>query len=399
MKRAIVVIPTYNERANIERVIKRLLEVFAKIDHWQMSILVVDDTSPDKTYQLVEELSKRYKNVHLLVNQKKSGLGGAYLKGMAEAFNHLQADVIFEFDADLSHDPTKIPDFLAEIDNGADMVLGSRYIPGGGIPKNWGFHRKLLSVVGNWIIMAVLTNFSIRDWTTGYRAISKKVYQTVHDKLDSAQFFGYTFQIGFLYSAVKAGFDIREVPFQFVDRTEGESKLGPEYIKNTLLFIFRVRIQEILNHRVFKFLVVGGTGTVVQLLSLQLFRYILPVFSFFAVTNYLVATFLSIEVAIGSNFALNNMWTFADRKLPLAQLPAKFLQFNVTSAGSILIQLLVAFFGERFFGIFAIFNFSWPLAFTFDSGTLYVMIGIVLGLFWNFFAYNKFIWKERGKQH
>jgi len=398
MKRAIVIIPTYNERANIERVITKLLAVFPKVDHWQLGILVVDDTSPDKTYQLVAELAKRHHNVHLVVNQKKSGLGGAYLKGMAVAFGELKADVIFEFDADLSHDPTKIPDFLAAIDRGADMVLGSRYIPGGGIPKNWGWHRKLLSVVGNWIIMTVLTNFSIRDWTTGYRAISRQVYQAVHDKLDSAQFFGYTFQIGFLYSAVKAGYKIVEVPFQFVDRTEGESKLGPEYIKNTLLFIFKVKIQEVLNHRIFKFIVVGGTGTLVQLISLQLFRYLLPEFNVLSITDYLAATFLSIEVAIGSNFLLNNLWTFADRKLALSQFPAKFLQFNVTSAGSILIQLVVAFLGEKLFGIFTIFTFTWPMILRFDSGTLYVVIGIILGLFWNFFAYNKFIWKESGKR-
>src|SRR5690606_21568905 len=103
-----------------------------------------------------------------------AGLGGAYLKGMTEAFENLGADVIFEFDADLSHDPRKIPQFLAKIDQGYDFVLGSRYIPGGGIPADWGLHRKFLSVVGNLIIMVVLTDFSIRDWTTGYRAISKK---------------------------------------------------------------------------------------------------------------------------------------------------------------------------------------------------------------------------------
>jgi dolichol-phosphate mannosyltransferase len=105
----------------------------------------------------------QHKNVHLHSNAKKAGLGGAYLSGMKVAFGELCADVIFEFDADFSHDPTKIPDFLQKIDEGYDFVLGSRYIPGGSIPENWGFHRKFLSIVGNLFINVVLTNFSIRD--------------------------------------------------------------------------------------------------------------------------------------------------------------------------------------------------------------------------------------------
>ena len=172
-KKAVIILPTYNERENIAHTIEVLQGVFAKIKNWHMSILVVDDTSPDKTYELVSQIAKKSTNVHLLINKQKNGLGAAYLKGMAEAFGRLEADVVFEFDADLSHDPTKIPEMLNRIDQGADMVLGSRYIKGGGIPSNWGWHRKFLSIVGNWTIMLVLTNFKIRDWTSGFRAITK----------------------------------------------------------------------------------------------------------------------------------------------------------------------------------------------------------------------------------
>jgi putative flippase GtrA len=187
---------------------------------------------------------------------------------------------------------------------------------------------------------------------------------------------------------------VAEVPFKFKDRTKGKSKLGPEYIKNTLLYIFKVRLQEIFNNRIFKFLVVGGIGTIVQLITLQLFRAIIPFFDWYIITNYLLSAFLSIEIAIASNFALNNTWTFADRKIKLSKWPAKFFQFNLTSAGSILIQLIVATAGEKLFGFFVLFTL--PLInLPFDTGTLYVMIGIILGLFWNFFAYNKFIWKKK----
>lgn len=397
MKKAIVIIPTYNECENIEQTLKQVFAVAQTIKDWQLEVLVVDDTSPDKTYQLVEKLQtkKDYQNkLHLLINQEKAGLGAAYLKGMTEAFGPLQADVVFEFDADLSHDPQKIPLFLKEIKNGSQLVLGSRYIEGGSIPQDWGWHRKFMSVLGNLIIRTTLTNFSIKDWTTGYRAITKKAYQSVEKEMNNERFAGYTFQIGFLHKIVRKGLKVSEVPFNFKDRTQGKSKLGPEYIKNTLLYIFKMRIKEILQHRIFKFLVVGGIGTLVQLVSLQLFRAILPGFDWWFITSFILATFFSIEVAIASNFLLNNLWTFADRKIKLSEFPLKFFHFNLTSAGSIIIQLIVATIGERLFGIVELMTVP-VIDYKFDSGTLYVMIGIILGLFWNFFAYNAFIWKKK----
>ncbi|MBU0576150.1 glycosyltransferase family 2 protein [Patescibacteria group bacterium] len=397
MKKAVVIIPTYNEKDNIKQTITEVFDVFAQIKTWRMEILVVDDTSPDKTYEVVKKLQQQQKydsRLHLLLNKQKVGLGVAYLKGMAEAFGKFKADVIFEFDADLSHDQTKIPSFLQRIDQGEEMVLGSRYVPGGGIPNNWGLHRKILSRVGNLVAMTILTDFYIRDWTSGYRAITKKVYDAVSPEMNSEKFAGYTFQIGFLHKARRKGFKIIEIPYKFKDRTHGKSKIGPEYIKNALLYMLKMKIQEIFNHRIFKFLMVGGTGTLIQLAALVLFRAIMPNFDWLFITGFILATFLSIEVAILSNFTLNNIWTFADRKLTLAQAPLKFLQFNLTSAGSILIQLLVATIGERVFGIFDLFIIP-IIKMNFDTGTLYVMIGILLGLFWNFFAYNTFIWKKK----
>lgn len=397
MKKAIVIIPTYNEADNVKTTIKQVFAVFKKIIEWEMHILIVDDTSPDKTYEIVKKLQKNKEyssKLHLLINKQKSGLGGAYLKGMAKAFGDLKADVVFEFDADLSHDETKIPLFLDRIDQGDEMVLGSRYIPGGGIPNDWGFHRKLLSRVGNLVTRLILTDFSINDWTSGYRAITKKVYQAVLPGMQSDKFTGYTFQIGFLHKARQQKFKISEVAYKFKDRTHGESKIGPEYIKNALSYIIKVKIQTILNHRIFKFLMVGGLGTLVQLITLQLFRTLITDFTWLIITSFTVATFLSIEVAILSNFILNNLWTFADRKITLSQAPLKFIQFNVTSAGSILIQLIVATIGEKVWGIFDLLTIP-VIKMNFDSGTLYVIIGILLGLFWNFFAYNTFIWKKK----
>lgn len=395
MAKAIIIIPTYNESGNIEKTLTAIDSVRTTLDkNWKLEVLVVDDNSPDGTADIVKKLSKKFTYVSLLNNPRKSGLGGAYLKGMHKAFEEMNADVIFEFDADLSHDPRKIPQFLKKIDQGYDLVLGSRYIEDGGIPDNWGVHRKFLSIVGNWVIMLILTNFQIRDWTTGYRAIRKSVYESVKKEMASDRFSGYTFQIGFLHKAVRRGFKVAEVPFQFVDRTYGESKLGAEYIKNTLMYILKVRIQEIMKLRAFKFVMVGGLGALIQLSSLHFYRYLIPVNHVPWLTAFQEATLLSIETAIISNFILSNLWTFADRKLTLAQIPVKFLQFNLTSMGSLLIQFLISSGGERFIGLFTVVKL--PIVnIEFDTGFFYAVIGILTGMFWNFFAYSKIIWRKR----
>lgn len=386
MKKAIVIIPTYNERENIQKVVPALETVFNSVKDWQMSILVVDDNSPDKTADAVKDLAQKYPNVHLLINQHKSGLGGAYLKGMAKAFGDLGADIVFEFDADMSHDPNRLPQFLTKIDEGYDLVIGSRYIPGGGIPSNWGLHRKFLSVVGNLVIMLVLGDFRIHDWTSGYRAITRKVYEAVHTELQSEQFSSYTFQTGFLHKTVRKGFKVAEVPFKFVDREIGESKLGFESVKNTFSYIFRVRFQEILASRIFKFVVVGGIGAATQLITLKLWWLFLP---------YKVASFLSIECAVISNFILNNTWTFADRKLSLPQVPVKFIQFNIASSGSIIIQLIIAFVGDLLIGAKRPFLALPFIHFIVTWGLVLSVFGILIGMFWNFFAYNRFVWKKK----
>ena len=387
MQKAIIIIPTYNEAGNLARTLKKLSQVFQKINDWQMQILVVDDNSPDGTAQVVKKLQKKYSFLKLLLNKEKNGLGAAYLKGMDQAFNQLEADLVFEFDADLSHDPHKIPEMLKRIDQGSDLVLGSRYIKGGSIPENWGLHRKFLSIFGNLFIRTIMMDYSIHDWTTGYRAIKKEVYQAVVKELEFERFFGYTFQIGFLHKALRKNFKISEVAFAFKDREIGKSKIGPEYIKNTLLYIMKVRIQEILAMRVFKFAVVGSVGALVQLLSLQLWRLFFP---------FQLAFFAAIETAVVSNFILSNLWTFADRKLKFKEIPLSFIKFNLSSGGSIAIQQLVAIIGETTLGLQNIFIIP-IINYPFDTGTLFAIVGILIGMFWNYFAYNAFIWKKNKK--
>jgi len=188
-----------------------------------------------------------------------------------------------------------------------------------------------------------------------------------------------------LHKTVREGCEVAEVPVESVDRTQCVSKLGSEYIKNTLMYIFKARFQEIIKHRVFKFVVVGGFGAFIQLTTLQIWRIFLP---------FQIAFFLSVECAIVSNFFWNNLWTFSDRKLHPSRWPKKFLQFNIASSGSLIIQQIVALVGEFGIGLFALFTLP-IIKFTVDTGTVYAMVGIFMGLFWNFFAYNKFIWKKK----
>lgn len=395
MKVIVIIVPTYNEKENISPLIHILLKTFKKLTNYRNHILFVDDNSPDGTSKEIHKQRKRSHNIHIITNKRKSGLGKAYKKGMTYALKKLKADIIFEFDADLSHDAKIIPKMLRNIENGSDLVLGSRYIRGGGIPQNWPPIRKLLSRAGNLFINLVLLDFSIRDWTTGYRAITKQVVKRIIPNLQHSVFNGYTWQIGFLIKTIERGFRVSEIAFVFKDRTAGKSKLGPEYMINTLVYIMKVRMKSLLSSRIFKFVVVGGIGALIQLTSLGLWRNIVPSgISYGIITTFQIAFLLSIETAIISNFILSNVWTFSDRKLKTAQIPSKFLTFNLTSGGSILIQQVIAILGENFIGLFSLFIIP-VLNINIDTGIMYAVIGILLGMFWNFFAYTKIIWKKK----
>jgi dolichol-phosphate mannosyltransferase len=386
LPKVVIIIPTYNENENVGPITLALAKIFRDCPNYDSHILFVDDQSPDGTGRTIEQLIKKYPFVHLLKNKRKGGLGHAYKKGMIYALDKLKADIVFEFDADLSHDPSKIPAMLAKITQGADLVLGSRYQRGGGIPPNWPWYRKFLSIVGNLFIRVVMCNFSLHDWTTGYRAISASLVRSILPSMSNSAFHGYTWQIGFLVQTVQKGYKVAEVPFYFRDRTAGRSKLGPEFIINTLKYIMKTRFQEIFHSRIFKFVMVGGFGALVQFTFLYLYRLVIP--------SYQLAIFLSIETAIISNFIWSNLWTFADRKLKPAQIPGKFIQFNLASAGSIIIQQVTAFLGETFIGLFPLFTVP-VIKLGVDTGVIFAMVGIGIGMFWNFFAYSRIVWRKK----
>ncbi len=214
--RPLVVIPTYNESENIERMVRRIHECLPGA-----GVLVVDDGSPDGTADLVKGVAAELPDVHLLSRTSKSGLGSAYRAGFAWGLER-GYDAYIEIDADFSHDPAALPTLVAPLTEGFDVVIGSRYIEGGSIP-NWAWHRHLLSRGGNAYASAVL-GLGVADSTAGYRAYSAGILRQLD--LDRIRAEGYGFQIEMTYRARQHGAAITEVPIKFVDREAGESKMS-----------------------------------------------------------------------------------------------------------------------------------------------------------------------------
>ncbi len=213
-----IILPTYNERENIKELIPRIFEIFKK-ENINGNLIVVDDNSPDNTAEEVGNLSKQYP-ITLIERKKKLGIGSAYITGFKKALEG-NSDIIFEMDADLSHNPEYIPEFLRNLKEN-DLVIGSRYIPGGGI-ENWNLYRRSVSKGAN-ILARLLTSLDIRDITSGYRAYKSNVLRKID--LNSIKSNGYAFQLEILFKTKKEGFKIMEIPIIFTERRRGSSKLS-----------------------------------------------------------------------------------------------------------------------------------------------------------------------------
>jgi dolichol-phosphate mannosyltransferase len=211
-----VCLPTYNEHENLERMVQRLGEVLGD----EGLVLVIDDNSPDGTGEIADRLAGEHSWVHVLHRARKEGLGPAYLDGFRRALE-LGADLVFEMDCDFSHDPADVPRLAAAAEN-ADLVLGSRYVPGGGT-RNWGLLRRLISRGGS-LYAQLLLGVPIRDLTGGFKCYRRAVLESID--LDAIHSKGYAFQIETTYRALRAGFRVVEVPIVFTDREVGGSKMS-----------------------------------------------------------------------------------------------------------------------------------------------------------------------------
>jgi len=239
MSNGLVVIPTYNEIENVESIIRA---VFALENPFH--ILIVDDNSPDKTYEKVESLQKEFPSqLFLKVRKKKSGLGTAYVHGFKWALQN-NYDFIFEMDADFSHNPQDlIKLYEACLSGEADMAIGSRYVRGVNV-VNWPLSRVLLSYFAS-VYVKIITGMKIHDATAGFICYRREVLEKIN--LDKIKFVGYAFQIEMKYRTYCKGFKIKEVPIIFTDRTKGQSKMSNSIIKEAVFGVISLRIKKLFN--------------------------------------------------------------------------------------------------------------------------------------------------------
>ncbi len=369
----VVIIPTYNEKENISRMLVTLeKEVFPQIKNHEMSILVADDKSPDGTQDEVKKVAKDYKNIELIEGNKE-GLGAAYARAMKYAMNKMGGGAVIELDADFQHDPHDVVRLVAAMDEGYDYVIGSRYVPGGKIPKEWGFYRKFISFYGGSVFgRAVLWLWGIHDVTSGYKLTRTEYLKKVD--LDHLYSKYYAYKIHILHDIVKMGAKVKEVPIIFYERQKGSSKIEQKDLFDSFYVVLRLRVMD--SEKFIKFLVVGGVGFILNAVILRLgVEYVH--------WNPSIANLAGAALAIFSNYNFNNLWTFNESKITsLRAYFYKMLQFYLTSAfGVIFIQTGTIFLGDKFLGR--------------KNYFIYFLFGTGLLLIWNFTIYNKIIWRKK----
>jgi dolichol-phosphate mannosyltransferase len=242
MATIVIVMPTYNEASCIAEMIDTLMGVTFPGVQADMHLLIVDDSSPDGTGQIVREKMGLYPHLHLLTG-KKEGLGWAYVRGINHAVKELHADAVIEMDADFQHDPIYIPEMVRRFQGGFDYVIGSRYTKGGGVPSTWPWHRKLFSSLGNRVARFVLETQDIHDLTTGFRLtrVEGILDQITLDELMALDRFA--FKIDLLYRTVRLSRHVTEMPIQFQNRVSGDTKFSLQEVMATCRVLISLRMK------------------------------------------------------------------------------------------------------------------------------------------------------------
>lgn len=367
-EKVVIIIPTHNESCAIEKTIIKTFETLKEVSDYTICILIFDSASTDNTVSIIRSLQNTFDNLYLKTEEEKTGLGSAYLQAMNYALTTLEADIIFEFDADLSHQPKYILPMLKKIKD-YDCVIGSRYVKGGSIPKNWQFHRKLFSIVGNYVARAVL-HHKYKDFTSGFRAIRGSVLKKTLPQHFLSNNYAYKLHLVWLLHKVNAR--IYEYPIDFIDREAGESKLPKHSVRDSLRVIFTLRYYEL--KRYFKMCLVGGLGIAVQLLIYNILRQFLLPFT---------ASQFAVLGAVINNFILNNRFTFnngLNKNHPTGL--KKCLIFTVYSLFAVYLQSVCLRIGMHYFGTGVFLENSLLL-----TGILFISVI-------NYFIYSRFIWTD-----
>jgi len=321
---------------------------------YKLSILVVDDNSPDNTAELVKGLMPNYPGLNLISGEKK-GLGDAYKRGIDYALKNLDADLFIQMDADGQHDPGLIPKFIGLTDN-YDVIIGSRFVEGGGTPY-FSSYRLLLSKLGNFLVRYLGGAYVLRDCTSGYRVIKREILEKC--QLSSFPTRGYSFQSWLICELLRQGAIIKESPIIFAKRETGESKLSLGDQLEFFLNIVRIRFNN--SEDFLKYCLVGLSGVIVNLGV----YYYLTRFISFPIT---LSSPIAIEVSIISNFFLNNFWTFKARTVKKS-LQTRLLNFHLVAGVAGIINYLFVLVLVYLVNIYDI---------------LAVLIGIAIGIIFNY---------------
>lgn len=396
--RLVVTVPTYNEKENIEEVIKKILPQAKFLSGMDLHVLVSDSHSKDGTAEIVKKLAKNNPKVHYL-DVEVRGLGVGLVEGHRFAIRNLKADILAQMDGDLSHDPSSLPQMVDFIKQGYDLVNGSRLIKGG---RNLiGFHRRILTKGSSLVSQILWGNFKLTEFTNSYRVFTKKLFEKIDfDKIPwRAQ--TYIVQPSFLYAATQAFAKIKEMPITFTDRKAGYSKTKIiNYTWDIIMFGLKVRLEK--SKTFIKFLTVGTMSYFLNAVLLGLLNrgqiYTLtvtqPLLSFVPTIEYapkfflifldrlFVSSLISIESSIIFNFIWHENWTFKSRS---KRGPAilRLLKFNATSFASPLIQLV------------SILLFAQVLHLHEQLGLAF---GVIAGLFVNYTINTLWIWKAKEKR-
>ncbi len=366
----VIIIPTYNEAGVIQDTLTAVLNATKAIANVAIQVLVFDSASTDNTQDIVRDFQKNHPQVHLITEAKKSGLGSAYLQAMRYALDELSADIIFEFDADLSHDPRYIEPMLLQIKT-CDVVVGSRYVRGGRIPANWGWHRKCLSVLGNVVARTVLTPI-YKDFTSGFRATRRQaLQQALPIRFLSSN---YAYKLELLWRLHKNKSKIREYPIEFVDREKGVSKLPANTVLDSLMVIFVLRYREMKQY--LKMCLVGFSGMCVQFIIYNLCRQYLTPFH---------AAQVAVTAAIINNFVLNSVFTFKrkQRRIKSTKTQLKSLViFLIYSVAFIYLQSYWLDIGVALLGTGVL------------KENLIIITGMIFGSFLNYLIYSRIVWSS-----
>jgi dolichol-phosphate mannosyltransferase len=376
-----VITPTYNEQDNIETITNEILAQQANLaPNDELHVVISDSHSPDQTGQIAMRMQSQNPRVHY-VDVQTRGIGIGIVEGFRYAVDKLNADMLVSMDADLSHPPSKIPVMAEKIREGYDLIIGSRYAKGGS--NNYGPYRKMQSWLGNQILRLFMGVYDVQEFLTSYRALTSDLFKKAN--LDNVPWRATTFvfQPAFIYELFQHNPKYIEVPFDFINRRAGRSKMNTfRYMRDVLQFAVKARVKK--SKQFAKFLVVGGTGFLINAIGLVILDKVFHI-------DEAIAASIGAEIAIISNFFFNNFWTFRHNRVTRKTVIPKFLQFNLSSAGAILIQFTTITLGKAYITPILPFNDFWKQ----EASYAYFLVAVGIGLIYNYIMYSRVIWKKK----